>query len=110
MREMIWSRGRVLAVLLLFLALFSGARGQGPVCPQQTHRFGVGMHPDFGVITDYDVASLHVAWYSDWRASLEPLRPGGIEYAQLIWVQDGRFSPSLDQLGPRLTPIQGLCG
>jgi hypothetical protein len=64
-----------------------------------TDRFGVGLKPDLGAITDYDVVSLRAGWYCDWRTRLSPERPGGIEYAQLIWIDRGTFSPGLDELG-----------
>ncbi|MBC7232388.1 MAG: hypothetical protein H5T68_03990 [Chloroflexi bacterium] len=83
------------------------ARAQGPLYPLPTARFGVDMVKKFGLITDYDVASLHLAWYSDWGTSLNPLRPGGIEYAQLIGVRNGVISPPLDQLGPMIDANPG---
>ena len=88
-----------LASCCLLLALSSAGPAQGPLYPLATDRFGVAVVKSLGLITDYDVASLRVAWYSDLSASLDPLRPGGIEYAQLIWVSEGGFSPPLDQLG-----------
>ena len=48
-------------------------------------RFGVGLAG--GQITDYDVGSLHIGWYSDWSTQLVPLQPGGIRYAQLVPVK-----------------------
>jgi len=61
----------------------------GPLYPVPTSRFGVDLNPQFGLITDYDVASLHINWYSDWSVSAYPLRPGGIEYVQLFAVREG---------------------
>ena len=84
-----------LAVLLLFAGLVAGASAQGP---GPTWRFGADMVREFGRITDYDVASLGLAWYSDWGTSREPLRPGGIEYAQLVGVSGGVLSPPAAQL------------
>ncbi|KPL20532.1 MAG: hypothetical protein AMJ93_11710, partial [Anaerolineae bacterium SM23_84] len=101
------ARRRALAALLLFTLLSPSAHAQGPLYARPTDRFGVALESDFGLITDYDVASLHVSWYSDYAASLNPLRPGGIEYAQLIWVGSGWFSPSLDQLGPMVDANPG---
>lgn len=91
-------------VLCLVLALPSAA--QNPPCPLPTWRFGVDMNNAFGRITDYDVASLHIGWYSDWSSSLHPARPGGIEYAQLLWVFYGR-GPSLESLGPQVDANPG---
>jgi hypothetical protein len=91
---------RALAALVVCAVLSPLSQSQGPLYPQPADRFGVAVRSDFGEITDYDVASLHIAWYSDWAARVNPPRPAGIEYAQLVWVSDGVFSPSLDQLAP----------
>jgi len=92
------------ALLTLALATLGAVcslpgRADGPLYPQEVDRFGVGVSQAFGKITDYDVESLHAGWYSDWGRSLNPLRPGGIEYAQLINVHEGNHI-SLAQLGP----------
>ena len=56
-------------------------------------RFGAGLSTGTKVngrpamITDYDIGSLGIGWYSDWTAHAEPLRPGGIRYAQLYAVR-----------------------
>jgi hypothetical protein len=62
-----------------------------------SERFGVGFNNGITVavngnvrralISDYDVAALHVGWYSDWAMAQEPLRPGGIRYAQMVLVR-----------------------
>jgi hypothetical protein len=96
-----------LAGQCLFMQLSTMAHGRGPLYPAPTDRFGVVLVNDFGQITDYDVASLRIAWYSDLSASLSPLLPGGIEYAQLIWVSEGNFSPPLDELGPMIDANPG---
>lgn len=64
-------------------------------------RFGVGLNVGIPVsdngttrqarITDYDVDSLHIGWYSDWTIRRQPLRPGGIKYAQLIQVRASMY-------------------
>ncbi len=90
---------RGLAGLFLLMSL-SSAGAEGPLYPMPTDRFGVDVRPQVGQVTDYDVASLHIAWYSDWGASLNPPRPDGIEYAQLVWVTEGSFAPRLQELGP----------
>jgi hypothetical protein len=66
-----------------------------------SQRFGVGLNNGITVpvaagarpvvITDYDVAALHVGWYSDWATTQEPLRPGGIRYAQLVQVRASKY-------------------
>ncbi len=71
---------------------------RGPLYARPTERIGVGLLPNFGAISDYDVTTLHVGWYCDWGIKANPARPGGIEYAQLIWVEEGRISPKWDDL------------
>lgn len=70
----------------------SPANADCPLYRLPTSRFGVDLNPEFGRITDYDVAAMHLSWYSDWSSSVVPLRPGGIEYVQLIWVYQGQWS------------------
>jgi len=96
-----------LAALLALLLLPSAARTEAPLYTDLTDRFGVGLQPKFGLITDFDIASLHIGWYSDWRTQLHPLRPAGIEYAQLIWVDRASFFPPLGQLGPTVDANPG---
>ena len=64
------------------------------------------MSRDYGLVTDYDVAALHIAWYSDWGTRLRPATPGGLEFAQLLWVTDG-VGPSLDEVGTLLDANPG---
>ncbi len=97
------SRKAWAALLILILVSSAAAvrcRAQGPLYTRPTDRFGVGVEPDFGPITDYDVASLHIGWYCNWDTSLTPLRPGGIEYAQLVSTHEGSPWPPLEELGP----------
>jgi hypothetical protein len=52
-----------------------------------------------GRITDYDLASLGIGWYTDWGTQLHPLRPDGVEYVQLVWIEDGQPTLSNEKLG-----------
>jgi hypothetical protein len=71
-------------------------------------RFGVGLNvgipitdngtPRQARITDYDVGELHIGWYSDWTIRRQPLRPGGIKYAQLIQVRASAYPTNTLQL------------
>jgi len=97
---------RLIALTLLNAVLCSPVRAQGPLYRHPLDRFGVDLTREFGLITDYDVASLHIAWYSDWGSALSPLRPGKIEYAQLLWVSNGR-GPSLADVGPKVDANPG---
>ena len=96
------------AAVLLLSPLSSTVRGQGPLYPRPTDRFGVGLQPKWGAVTDYDIALLHVGWYSDWGTSLNPPQPNGIDYVQLVWVHEGAFSPTLEQLGPMVDANLGF--
>ncbi len=90
----------VVALVVSVSALCPVARSQEGMYDPPTVRFGVGVTRPFGQITDFDTQALHIGWYSDWGVSLSPPRPGGIEYAQLVWVDQGSYSPGLVQLGP----------
>jgi hypothetical protein len=54
-------------------------------------RWGVGVAG--GPISRYNVESLRLGWYLDWRTQLDPPRPGGIEYAQMVRVWEGLLHP-----------------
>lgn len=58
-------------------------------------RIGFGVSKLFGEIALYDVAQLHAGWYSDWDFAVNPPRPAGLEYVQLVRV--GRDLPPVDQ-------------
>jgi hypothetical protein len=86
---------RFLVVCLLLAACglcAPRARADCPLYRLPTNRFGVDLNSKFGRITDYDVGALHIGWYSDWWSSSAPLRPGGIEYVQLISVHEGEWT------------------
>jgi hypothetical protein len=91
----------------LFMHLSPAASAQGPLYANPTDRFGAVLVWNFGRITDYDVSSLRIGWYLDLGKSLSPLRPGGIEYAQLIWISEGTFSTPVDELGPMIDANPG---
>jgi len=38
---------------------------------------------------------LKLGWYLDWRTNPNPSRPGGIEYAQMVWVNGRQISPDI---------------
>ncbi len=96
---------RVLACVFMLLCFVPGAEAQGPLYPCPLARFGASLKRDFGAITDYDVGSLHIAWYSDTGTRMnppvvyDPQLGHTIEYVQLVWVTEGEFHPSLDELG-----------
>lgn len=46
-----------------------------------------------GPISRYNIESLRLGWYLDWRAHLNPPRPGGIEYAQMVRLKEGVLRP-----------------
>jgi hypothetical protein len=54
-------------------------------------RWGVGVST--GSITRYDVEPLRLGWYADWNTKLDPPRPGGIEYAQMVRLKGGVLNP-----------------
>jgi len=89
----------LLAVLMVLGATaVPSVTAEGPLYSCPTRRFGFGIQPRWGDVTDYDIRSLNAGWYSDWGTVAQPARPGGIEYAQLVWVSNGTFSPSMTVL------------
>lgn len=47
-----------------------------------------------GPISRYDIAPFAFGWYLDWRAQLDPPRPGGIEYAQMVRIVRDDLRPN----------------
>ena len=62
-------------------------------------RFGVGVAAELGSIEQYDVGQLGAGWYLDWRTSVHPPRPQGMEYAQMVWLSESVYRPDLDTIG-----------
>lgn len=63
-------------------------------------RFGVGAGRD---IASYAVNDLGIGWYVDWAATVDPARPGGIEYMPMMRLEQTgpdsyTYSPSGDAL------------
>ena len=92
-----------LVMVALVLTLLVGlaprpALSAGPIYSSPLKRFGAGLKPDHGDITDFDVGALHLGWYSDWKTRRDPLRPGGIDYAQLVYVESGVVGAALHSL------------
>jgi hypothetical protein len=59
----------------------------------ERERFGVGVVRQYGDISDYDVANLRIGWYSDWSYTQTPVRPGGIEYIQVVRTRADGSAP-----------------
>lgn len=59
-------------------------------------RWGIGVAS--GPLARYDVTPLAFGWYVDWRAQLDPPRPGNIEYAQMVRIGRGDLQPNETQL------------
>lgn len=59
--------------------------------PQGRDRFGVGV--PVGRITDYPVERLGVGWYLNWRVEVDPPRPGGMAFWQVVRVSEEGYRP-----------------
>ena len=113
--------GLSIALALAFLAIFlshiagmqAEARTAAPPMPvlETTSRQamnGTASYPNcrFGTlehsssIVSYDIAPLNLGWYGNWGTSLNPPRPGGMAYMQLISVSDGAAFGSREHPGP----------
>ncbi len=73
----------------------------------EADRFGVGVSPAYGRITDYDVARLHVGWYSDWWYSVNPPHPANLDYAQVISVHHDKYPPDWNHLAQAIAANPG---
>ena len=51
-----------------------------------------------GPISRYAVDQLRAGWYVNWRTDLNPARPEGMEFVQMIRVRGSSFSPSGEEL------------
>lgn len=70
-------------------------------------RFGVGVSPVYGRITDYDVARLHVGWYSDWWYNVNPPHPANLDYVQVISVHHNQYPPDWNRLAQAIAANPG---
>lgn len=113
---MIRSGARVAILLLLALAtpivalrsaIVPGVSANVPrrsnrsALPYTNCRLGVGSS---GQIAAYATEVLNLGWYVNWRTDLHPPRPGGIEYVQMVRLQQTgpttyAFQPSAAELG-----------
>lgn len=57
-------------------------------------RWGAGVAS--GSIARDDVAPLRVGWYVDWGVHLDPPRPEGVEYVQMVRVRGGVLKPDTE--------------
>ncbi|MDH7490179.1 MAG: DNRLRE domain-containing protein [Anaerolineae bacterium] len=70
-------------------------------------RFGVGVSPVYGHITDYDVARLHVGWYSDWWYNVNPPHPANLDYVQVVSVHHDKYPPDWNRLAQAIAANPG---
>lgn len=54
-------------------------------------RWGIGAA--IGPISRYDLTALSFGWYLDWRAVIDPPKPGDIEYVQMVRLKSGDLQP-----------------
>jgi len=59
--------------------------------PPGRERFGVGV--PMGPIADYPVERLGIGWYLNWRVEVEPPRPGGVTFWQMVRVSEEGYRP-----------------
>lgn len=89
LRRALLLAGCVPFIFLLYASSASNARAEAgsnsneadaPLC-----RFGVNsVHGGGESIAGFDISALRLGWYSDYRASLAPAHPSGVEYAPMI--------------------------
>ena len=67
-----------------------------PTSPSARDRFGVGV--PLGPITDYPVERLGLGWYLNWRVEVDPPRPGGVAFWQMVRVSERGYHPDPDTI------------
>jgi hypothetical protein len=91
--------GRVLSRLVLLLAFVLGGRGGAelratatpPPLPgvcSESDRFAVGHDRSGRPIDAYEVGVLQAGWYTDFGVAVDPPRPAGMGYVQVVRVSD----------------------
>jgi len=63
-----------------------------PAAMAVTDRFGFGVA--IAPVDRYAVHQLHAGWYVNWKTDLDPARPGGMEFAQMIRVRGSSYHPN----------------
>ena len=61
-------------------------------------RFGVGAATDAGGITDYEVERLGIGWYLNWGVAVDPARPGGAAFWQMVRLSEKGHYPQADTI------------
>lgn len=56
-------------------------------------RLGVGAPGEGGPLAAYDVERLGLGWYLNWQVEVEPARPGGADFWQMVRVSDPGYRP-----------------
>lgn len=88
-----------LAIIMIALpTTISSAANKDTLYATPLDRFGFGVAPQYGAITDYDVRGLYAGWYNNWTYTLDPPRPAGIEYVQTLRVSEGSYPPDWNQI------------
>ena len=68
-------------------------------------RFGVGAPSD---VTRYPVNQLRIGWYTDWGARLHPDRPGGIDYLQMVRLNQPQYGVDSYTSVPSASELPGI--
>jgi len=67
-----------------------------PAPARARDRLGVGV--PLGQITDYDWGDGLPGWYLNWRTELNPQRPAGIRFAQMVHIFEDEYLPPLARI------------
>lgn len=66
--------------------------GPAPALPDRT-RFGVGVPGAAGPVAGYAIERLGIGWYLNWQVEVQPHRPAGIEFWQMVRVSEDGYRP-----------------
>lgn len=73
------------AIVICLLGALATWTPFDPIPQRESDRFGVCVSPRYGTLEDLPPSGLRFGWYYDYQFQISPARPGGVQYAQLVW-------------------------
>lgn len=105
-------RSIVLGFIFVYLVTPAVYAQNCPLYPSPHQRIGFNVATDGGVtIENYDAARLGAGWYHDYVMRVNPPRPGGIHYHQMVHAKNRttvEMQTLLNQLAPIIDANQGV--
>jgi hypothetical protein len=70
-------------------------------------RFGVGVPGAAGSVSDYAIEWLDIGWYLNWRVEVDPYRPGGVAFWQMVRVSKEGYRPDEETIRSAVAANRG---